>query len=126
MTNTEFIQQSRAICDAATDGPWFPGFTDDDSFMNCRFVSTVKRPDHHDDMQLGDREPESVVAVTLLQSPYLASVDECDQNMVFISHSRTALPDALARLEVAEARVKELESLLHIERLNMNSVCQPF
>jgi hypothetical protein len=92
----------------ATKGPWYPRATDDNMYMNARYVGLNKGPGWKHDDKCGlavciDQEPaDKVIAITLLQSPDLVDQDECDENTVFIAHSREDIPYLLERLEAAE------------------------
>lgn len=99
------------LCQRATPGPWYPRATDDERFMNAQYVSTDPGPgwlhDGEQGMSVEECEPEKVIAITLLQTPRLASVEDgkWDENTEFIAEAREALPYWLQR-------VKELEDAL--------------
>ena len=93
MTNTEFIQQSRAICDAATDGPWEDCLMEQYVFDNDGHGPICEMRGH------GAKIPPG-------------------PNMRFIAHSRTALPEALSRLERAEAVVQAAKVLTNASDVN--------
>ena len=100
------IDDDRRILEAATEGRWYPAATDDQCYMNARYVTTTPNSLAHDnargmDAASGDEEPESVVCITLLQSPALAlhAAGRWDEDAVFIAnaHNRDHLYHALAR-----------------------------
>ena len=87
------LTEIRKRCEAATPGPWYPKATDDACCMNARYVSLVPGEWRHDD-ENGMAEPAdyaNVVAITLLQSPRLACLDDekWDENTLFIAHARS-------------------------------------
>lgn len=128
---TELLTELEAQARAATPGPWYPRATDDEHFMNARFVGTHigptrrewKFPDGsthilesadgfmHDNKQglaedSPDQEPtENVIAITLLQLPRLAEAAYCDQNTRFIAAAHPGVVLALI------ARIRALEQM---------------
>lgn len=82
----------------ATGGPWHPHFTDDEEFSSAAYVSTEMGKIGHDNKRrlfAGGKDqanPAKVVAITLLQTPYLAITDECSANTQFIAKARTDIP----------------------------------
>lgn len=113
------LSELEKMCEAATRGPWYPRCTDDRMSMNARFVSTEEGPGFRHDGKRGldennksSEEPESVIAITLLQSPHLATSGQCDENAAFIAASRTAMPELL-RL-VREARTLFTRNMLEL------------
>lgn len=112
----DFIAQQRAIIKAATPGPWYAAATDDRMCMNARYVTTKPCAFEHDQANSMDvdcvQEPETVIAVTLLQSPPVATADECDENTVFIAEARTYYPAALDRIEALEEENANLKDLM--------------
>lgn len=127
LTDEELAELER-LEQAATAGPWYPHATDDEVFMNARYVSTEPGPtmrrvklsdgEHvidvgkwtHDGAQgMADgnkdqAQSDKVVAVTLLQAPRLADPDQCDENTELIAALRNAAPRLLA--ELAELRAE--------------------
>ncbi|HEX6682270.1 MAG TPA: hypothetical protein VF062_05720 [Candidatus Limnocylindrales bacterium] len=88
--------------EAATPGPWYAHFIDDDHFANLVAVST--KPES---VRIGHSD---TVAATLIQFParYVDIADErWDENAYFIAHARQDIPRLLA--EVRRLR-KLLES----------------
>jgi hypothetical protein len=107
------LTELEKMCEAATRGPWYPRCTDDRMFMNARFVSTEEGPGFRHDGKRGldednksSEEPESVIAITLLQSPHLATSGQCDENAAFIAASRTAMPELLRLVRGAKYRIE--------------------
>jgi hypothetical protein len=110
MINLTELERMR---EAATKGPWYPRCTDDRMFMNARFVSTEEGPGFRHDGKRGldednksSEEPESVIAITLLQSPHLATSGQCDENATFIAASRTAMPELLRLVREAKRLIE--------------------
>lgn len=72
------LAEIRKRAEAATPGPWYPRATDDDSYMNARYISIEESPKgfmHDGRCGMGeDCEPEKVIAVTLLQRPAFATI----------------------------------------------------
>jgi hypothetical protein len=116
------LKAIRERCEKATKGPWYPRCTDDRVFMNARFVSTEEGPGFTHDNKTGLSEehreqenPDTVIAITLLQSPHLAVNDKCDENADFIAHSRTDIEQLLEAVEQAREIIDGL--------LNENHTC---
>lgn len=126
LTDEELAELER-LEQAATAGPWYPHATDDEVFMNARYVSTepgptvrrVKLPDGEHVIDVGkwthdgaqgmadgnedQAQSDKVVAVTLLQAPRLADPDQCDENTELIAVLRNAAPRLLADLRAARS-----------------------
>lgn len=89
------------LCEAATEGPWYTVFTDDESRMNAVYVGTVDRGSMHDNTigMDGHRRGE-IIAATLIQ--VVPTVDHeselWDENADFIAESRTAMPRLIAEI----------------------------
>jgi len=98
-----------------TEGAWYPRATDDEVFMNARYVSTEPGPELygnetmvHDGrrgMDYAHCDCGKVVCITLLQSPRLADVDDArwDDNTIFIAESHNAFPKLLDAIDALEA-----------------------
>jgi hypothetical protein len=91
---------------AATPGPWYVRFLDDDHAANLIAVST--KPD----TGRGERWPDflhgEMIAATLVQFPsrYIDCVDErWDENAAFIAHAREDVPRLITE-------IRRLRSLL--------------
>lgn len=108
--------KDEAVCQEATKPPWFVVFTDDDDFMNAAYVGTLPRGERHDGRRgMGtDAEPEEVIAITLLQQPYLADIADgrWDENAAFIAHARTALERANEDRRAMAAQILTLDNAL--------------
>ena len=113
MTEQRTAAEIRAYCEDASAGPWYAHATDDDVFMNARYVGLRPAQFWHDNLRGmepngDDQEPsETVIAITCLQSPRLADVEECDANTIFIANAREdmlRLLDAVVKLR--EARLQ--------------------
>ena len=114
MTEKRDLLKDLEICEGATEGPWYARATDDDHYMNARYVGLDAGPGFvHDGVcgMGGDNKSERVIAITLLQAPDLACVQDerWDENATFIAEARLGWPHAITRALAAEARVKELE-----------------
>lgn len=127
-----------ALAEKATAGPWYAHATDDEYFMNARYVGTVPGPqsrtrtveladgttreftttgdfihDGGNGMALGfpdQADSESVVAITLLQQPRLADPDGCDENTLFIAAARSDVPALAADVAALVAEVARLRA----------------
>lgn len=92
------LEEIEEICLAATPGPWFVRFLDDELAMSLVAVSTSVE-------SKGPRrwpgfDPGEIVAATLVQRPrYVDSADErWDENATFIAMAREAVPRLLAEV----------------------------
>lgn len=90
--NEDELTEIEELCSAATPGPWFVRYLDDDHAMNLVAVSTT--PDTGRGERWPDFDHREVVAATLVQHPrYVDSGDErWDENAAFIAMAREALP----------------------------------
>lgn len=96
----DILNQAETDSRGATPAPWFAKATDDEQYMNARYVSTDPGPFEHDNKtSLDAHDPDldvvkSCVAITLLQAPSLAIHDAgCwDEDAQFIATARTAVP----------------------------------
>ncbi|MFF7679061.1 hypothetical protein [Actinacidiphila glaucinigra] len=89
------------LAHAATPGPWFVRFLDDDHAMNLVAVSTV--PDNGASERWPRFDHQEIVAATLVQQPrYVDIADErWDENARFIAAARESVPrlvDEIRRL----------------------------
>ena len=93
---------------AATPGPWYVRFLDDDHCMNAVAVSTKPDTRSHESMRSGAWPSEEIVAATLIQAPayVLPSDDRWNENANLIAAVRSALPELLrlARRGLADER----------------------
>lgn len=97
----EYLDRLQAICDAATEGPWYTVYTDDKDSMNAVYVGTVERKNEHDGEHGmdGSRCGEIVAATLIQQMPRVDHDTELwDENAEFIAESRTALPLLVAEI----------------------------
>lgn len=74
----EWLRQTRERCERATPGPWYSHATDDEVFMNARYVGLDPGdwPKHNgkNGMSVKSKDcvdSERVIAITLLQQPRL-------------------------------------------------------
>lgn len=116
------------------EGPWYARGTDDQAYMNARFVSTEPGPRgpslHHDgdnnmDFRNAVIDHEKVLAITLLQSPPLATNDAFDELTIFFAAARADIPALIAEVERLNQVVRtyydalvERETELDVERFN--------
>lgn len=95
----EELAEIEEFADAATPGPWFVRFLDDDWAMNLVAISTVP------DTGRGERWPAfdscEIVAATLIQHPgYVSAADErWDENAWFIANARQCIPRLIAEIK---------------------------
>ncbi len=92
------LQELEEICAAATPGPWFVRFLDDDQAMSLVAVSTS--PDSGKGERWPGFSPSEMVAATLVQHPrYLDAGDgNWDENARFIALARDAVPRLVAEI----------------------------
>lgn len=120
MTPSDFpawLAELKTLADKATSGPWFAKATDDQDCMNARYVSTIPGPFEHDQEQsmVGPSLiQESVVAITLLQSPGLAchASEKWDEDAAFIAASREAVPTLVKLVEAQAALLAVWDSTI--------------
>ncbi|MGW5688385.1 hypothetical protein [Nonomuraea sp. NPDC003754] len=93
------LQEIESRAQAATPGPWYVRFLDDDAAANLVAISTMP------DAGGGERWPawngSEMVAATLVQfpRPYVAGPDDrWDENATFIAHARSDVPRLLAEI----------------------------
>lgn len=100
LTDAELVEiEHRAA--AATPGPWFPRFLDDDHAANLVAVSTVSDPDITDGPAWPDFAAGQIVAATLIQFPVrYVDVDDSrwNENATFIAQARTDVPRLVAEI----------------------------
>ncbi len=117
------LDKLEALAKAATPGPWYPRATDDDHWMNARFVSTKAGAGwQHDNRRLmspDENVSDEVVAITLLQMPALAchASEQWDETTEYIA----ALSPDVALALVAE--VRELRKALAASRAEEREEC---
>jgi hypothetical protein len=125
----EELEEIEARCNTASPGPWFAHATDDEYFMNARYVSLEPGEFRHDNkrgMGYGGADqvdPDKVIAITLLQQPELVYQDKCNENTIFIANARADVPrllDHIRYLEQAliEARNKGIDTVPTVEGSN--------
>ncbi|MGV9302516.1 hypothetical protein ACWDLG_04000 [Nonomuraea sp. NPDC003727] len=114
------LQEIESRAQAATPGPWYVRFLDDDAAANLVAVSTVP------DVGEGKRWPawngSEVVAATLVQfpRPYVAGPDDrWDENATFIAHARSDIPRLLAEVH----RLRALLGSVHHEGADDGQSC---
>lgn len=113
----ERLKEIERRANAATPGPWYAKATDDEKFMNARYVSTLPgefRHDHKRSMAPDECDETAVVAITLLQTPGLAAVadDRWDENTEFIAHAREDIPALISALRAEREKTKRLTEAL--------------
>lgn len=89
-TNADFIARVRKVCEEAVDGPW---------------KVLQLGPSCYEQWQVTPPGEDGWTRAMYLNA-------ERGPEARFIAESRTALPEALDRLEKAEARIAELEEAL--------------
>jgi hypothetical protein len=82
---------------------------------NARYVSIKPGNIYHHDGRRGladggkhQADPNGVIAITLLQGPYLACSRECDENALFIAHARADVPLLVAEVRRLQGQVAAL------------------
>jgi hypothetical protein len=106
----DYLAMLDKLCSKTTPGPWYPRAGDDDMCMNARWISTDPGVGYRHNGFIYEHPSDKCVAITLLQSPRLADVNDCyDRNMEFICEAKYAVPKLIAK-------VRELTELLAIER----------
>lgn len=87
------------LADAATPGPWFVRFLDDDYAMNLTAVST--KPDTGHGERWPDFDHVDIVAATLVQHPRYVDVADgrWDENARFIAAAREFVPRMIAEID---------------------------
>lgn len=117
----EELAEWRSVCEAATPGPWYAHYTDDNMCMCAMYISTEPGEGRHDNLRGMDidddthrPDPKTVRAITLLQSPRLvgdgdveAGTFRAEEDTAFIAAVRDALPRLIARVEELEAAMRE-------------------
>jgi len=101
------IEELRRMLDAATPGPWYARATDDWKSQNALYISTIPGSGMQHDGQRGldidaDIDSDNIIAVTLLQSPPVATAEASDANTELIAAAVNALPALLAVVEAAQ------------------------
>ena len=116
------------LCNKATPGPWYARATDDEVFMNLRYVTTEPASFEHDGCRSfteGIVQSGDVVALTLLQHPRMADPDKFDENTLFIAQAREGWPHAIERAIKAETLARELVAALReISEILDNATCR--
>ena len=94
----EELQEIEGRVNAASAGPWYVRWLDDDSSMNLVAIST--KPDTGEGEQWPNFDHETVVAATLIQHPRYVDIGDgrWDENALFISHARSDVPRLLAEI----------------------------
>lgn len=94
----EELTEIEELCSAATPGPWFVRFLNDQDAMNLVAVSTA--PDSNQAERWPGFDHGEMVAATLVQKPrYIDNADErWDENAAFIAMAREALPRLAAEV----------------------------
>ena len=100
----EELKEMRERHEAATDGPCYAVFTDDEPHMNASYVSTVDRgPGHDNRVGMDGSRAHETVAITGLQTPRLAEVNdnyrEIDANTKFMAAAFSDVPRLLDEVE---------------------------
>ncbi|MFI6875320.1 hypothetical protein ACIBL6_17965 [Streptomyces sp. NPDC050400] len=107
LTEAELDELDEAV-QAATPGPWFVRFLDDDWAMNLVAVSTV--PDTGRGERWPDFEHREIVAATLVQQPRYVDVadKQWDENARFIAAARDSVPRLIAEVRQLRRQVEAL------------------
>jgi hypothetical protein len=115
MISDDELGAMAASADQATPGPWFTHATDDEYSSNALYVSTIpgSKEQHDNRRGMADGDPfqatkTTVVAITLLQKPFLCLPNECEENTEFIANARTDVPRLIIEVRRLKKRLKEL------------------
>jgi hypothetical protein len=83
---------------AATSGPWFVRFLDDEAAMNLVAISTS--PDTGRDERWPEFDCGTIVAATLIQQPRYVDVadDRWDENARFVASARSDVPRLVSEI----------------------------
>lgn len=89
------------------DGPWYPRITNDEKHMSSCFVSTEPGPKgphmHHDHQNnldyMSNFDKDNILAITLLQTPPLATNNAFDELTIFFAAARTDIPALIQEIE---------------------------
>jgi len=106
MTTT--TNELRRLLSEATPGPWHARATDDWKCQTAFYVSTLPGSGMQHDGQRGldidaDIDSDNIVAVTLLQSPPVATAEASDANTELIAAAVNALPLLLDVVDAASS-----------------------
>lgn len=103
-------ERLKSLINKTSSGPWQVEVLDDDACMSAVLVTAARGAEHPDlpSKQTDGWPAEEVIAITLLQQPYLAASSDrkFDQNAEFISEVRNTLPILLSRIDLL---LKEIE-----------------
>ncbi|THV30209.1 hypothetical protein [Glycomyces paridis] len=105
------LQEIESCSAAATPGPWFVRFLDDDHAMSLVAVSTVESSSG------GERWPDfsngEIIAATLVQHPRYVDVEDerWDENAAFIAMAREAIPRLVAEVRRLRSRLTDPEDV---------------
>lgn len=86
-TNADFSKRARAVCDAATEGPW-----QTDAAWDANVEASVVFSE----------------SLPVAHARYLGGTTFAKRNADFIALARTALPEALDRLADADKKIADL------------------
>ena len=101
------IDKLGQLDEAATPGPWYVRFMDDNMCMGAIAVGT--EPDHGKNEALVDRAVFGVLAATLIQDPpYMMRADEREkENAELIAAMGNALPELLRLARIGASATVE-------------------
>ena len=107
--NESELEAIRRRAAAASAGPWFVRYLDDEYAANLVAIATRPGPTDGEDGSFrdGDVDARDIVAATLIQNPerYVDIADHrWDENAEFIAHAREDVPRLLDEIERLRAR----------------------
>lgn len=103
----DYLAYLETLDKSSTPYPWYPRYGDDDVCMNARWVSTESSKSFD---YLYQQKSTSVVAITFLQSPRLADINDVDDNnMYLICEYREAVPLLVAEIRRLREELKAKE-----------------
>lgn len=133
MTEEE-LQAIEARANAATPGPWYAIATDDEHFQSAAYVGLEKRGKLGEGLLIeetgellgaglyndggrrkkrlmpGGVDPETVIAITTLQYPRLADLENHSENALFIAYARDDVPALVSEVRRLRRIVNDLSS----------------
>ncbi len=97
---SERIEEIEELLAAATEGPWFIRYFDDEYFMNMFLITNKPGPGRHEGLlsecfENEGIEPEDIVAAVLLQEPRIVSGEKFEENAELIAAAPTIIRELL-------------------------------
>jgi len=101
----EELEEIEVMAEAATPGPWYVRFYDDEAAMNITAIATTD--DDGADIRYPEFDHGEIVAATLIQHPRYVDITDgrWDENARFIAASRELVPKLIAEVKRLRARL---------------------